>query len=208
MRRRPPLNAAQSPEEPSFKLHFAVASLRRTPSDEQYDDEHANVRVSTLPWRRKIEATPWSPHLWPAEGGVKNTSSPHRGITRSHLLQVELVLEIFCIKEGAEAKGKAPHHPLGVEITQELGGRRSWRCFCNFLELPKESSGLCFCTDLSKRQGPWTPVMILASIDPAADSESAARDRRLVLQDRTVSCLVGDTVPSEEAAETDSERGD
>ena len=52
------------------------------------------------------------------------------------------------------------------------------------------SSGLCFCTDLSKRQGPWTPVMSLASIDHAADYESAARDRRLVLQDRTVSCSV------------------
>ncbi|MQL81040.1 hypothetical protein Taro_013487 [Colocasia esculenta] len=59
--------------------------------------------------------------------------------------------------------------------------------------------------------------MSLASIDHAADPESAARDRRLVLLDRTVAVLshlcsnfgiVGDTVPLEEAAETDSERGD
>ena len=51
-----------------------------------------------------------------------------------------------------------------------------------------QSSGLCFCTDLSKRQGPWTPVMSLASIGHAADPESAARDRRQVPLDRTVTC--------------------
>ncbi|MQL69430.1 hypothetical protein Taro_001727, partial [Colocasia esculenta] len=59
---------------------------------------------------------------------------------------------------------------------------------------------------LIRRQGPWTPSSCLASIDHAADPESAARDRRLVLLERTVGCIVGDTVPLEEAAETDSER--
>ncbi|MQL85170.1 hypothetical protein Taro_017687 [Colocasia esculenta] len=49
-----------------------------------------------------------------------------------------------------------------------------------------QSSGLCFCTDLVRRQGPWTPVMSLASIDHAADRESAARDRRLVPLNRTL----------------------
>ncbi|MQL76584.1 hypothetical protein Taro_008964 [Colocasia esculenta] len=80
---------------------------------------------------------------------------------------------------------------------------------------PRFRARVCvFCTDLSRRQGPWTPSSPLASIDRAADSESAARDRRLVRQDRTVSCsvplirIVGDSVPSEETTETDSERGD
>ncbi|MQM14926.1 hypothetical protein Taro_047861, partial [Colocasia esculenta] len=36
-------------------------------------------------------------------------------------------------------RGRLPHHPLGVEINQKPGGRRSWRCFCNFLGLPKET---------------------------------------------------------------------
>ncbi|MQL79243.1 hypothetical protein Taro_011678 [Colocasia esculenta] len=39
--------------------------------------------------------------------------------------------------------------------------------------------------DVSRRQGPWTPSSSLESIDHAADSESAARDRRLVLLNRT-----------------------
>ncbi|MQL97614.1 hypothetical protein Taro_030308 [Colocasia esculenta] len=46
-----------------------------------------------------------------------------------------------------------------------------------------------FCTDLVRRQGPWTSSLCLASIDHAADFESAARDRRLVLLDRTVAVL-------------------
>ncbi|MQL82991.1 hypothetical protein Taro_015463, partial [Colocasia esculenta] len=75
IRRRPPLNAAQSPEESSFKLHFVVASLHRTPSG-------------------KLKLHRGALTLWPAEGGrVKNTSSPHRGITRSHFLRAEISKE-------------------------------------------------------------------------------------------------------------------
>ncbi|MQL68089.1 hypothetical protein Taro_000360 [Colocasia esculenta] len=71
-----------------------------------------------------------------------------------------------------------------------------------------QSSGLCFCTDLVRRQGPWTSRSSLTSIDHAADYESVARDRRQVLLNRTVSCIVGDTRPLEETVETDSECGD
>ncbi|MQL74658.1 hypothetical protein Taro_007030 [Colocasia esculenta] len=108
-----------------------------------------------------------------------------------------------------DQRGRLPRHPLGVEIIQEPGGEIVWRRFCNFLgtaqgglhqainpleEISKgkpsyspkiQSSGLCFCTDLVRRQGPWTPVMSLASIGHAANPESAARDRRRVLLDRT-----------------------
>ncbi|MQL70161.1 hypothetical protein Taro_002435 [Colocasia esculenta] len=51
-------------------------------------------------------------------------------------------------------------------------------------------------------------ISCLASIDHAADTESAARDRRQVPLDRTVTCVVGDVAPLEETGETDSERGD
>ncbi|MQL99068.1 hypothetical protein Taro_031787 [Colocasia esculenta] len=43
-----------------------------------------------------------------------------------------------------------------------------------------------------RRQGPWTSRSCLASIDHAADPESAARDRRLVPQDRTLWLPVDD----------------
>ncbi|MQL72043.1 hypothetical protein Taro_004361 [Colocasia esculenta] len=51
-----------------------------------------------------------------------------------------------------------------------------------------ESSGLCFCTDLHRRQGHWTLRLCLASIDHAANTELAARDRSQVHLDRTVTC--------------------
>ncbi|MQL69302.1 hypothetical protein Taro_001586 [Colocasia esculenta] len=51
-----------------------------------------------------------------------------------------------------------------------------------------ESSGLCFCTDLHRRQGHWTLRLYLVSIDHAANTELAARDRCQVPLDRTVTC--------------------
>ncbi|MQL76065.1 hypothetical protein Taro_008449 [Colocasia esculenta] len=90
-----------------------------------------------------------------------------------------LDLEIYCNKEEAEAKEKAsPSFPRRGDHP----GTRRKAILKALLQLLGTAQG-----DLSKRQGPWTPSSSLASIDHAADPESAARDRRLVILDRTVS---------------------
>ncbi|MQL75887.1 hypothetical protein Taro_008272 [Colocasia esculenta] len=64
-----------SPECPpsSFGAHVTVRPAQASPTFTAHSPASSGG---------KMEATPWSPHLWLAEeGGVKNPSSPHQGIT-------------------------------------------------------------------------------------------------------------------------------
>ncbi|MQL73496.1 hypothetical protein Taro_005847 [Colocasia esculenta] len=86
-----------------------------------------------------IGVNPW-PLRWCQRPALD--ANTHSGVQRygRQLLWPACAAELLSSETRRELKqrGRLPHHPLGVEINQELGGRRSWRCFCNFLELPKE----------------------------------------------------------------------
>ncbi|MQL92415.1 hypothetical protein Taro_025031 [Colocasia esculenta] len=69
--------------------------------------------------------------------GVKK-ECPHCGKTHGGTECWMIAGKSSASRRKLKHRGRPPHHPLGVEITQELGGRQSCRHFCNFLELPKE----------------------------------------------------------------------
>ncbi|MQL72452.1 hypothetical protein Taro_004789 [Colocasia esculenta] len=99
---------------------------------------------------------------------------------------------IYCDKKEAGAKEKASPSPPCCRAHPRT---RMKVILEAILQLLGTAQG-----DLIRRQGPWTPVMSLASIGHAADPESAARDRRLVPLDRTRA--LGDAVLATSIAQT------